>query len=249
MTVVSEQRTRRPTRGWTRLTWQRLVTVSGTVAALATAGVAIYLGDLEAGIVALGFGVSTGLFWWGMRRLGVVGLMLVSTITFLFMTAATITNSRGWAGVEGLLIAVGLGATAGLLLVACIGWLVKRDASSAGPSIAVAVSVVALAAPLVIAALNDSPEPSTADLDLVADNVAFSEAELSARAGMVTVAVENRDLFWHTFTIEELGVDLRVPVSAEMTVTFDAPPGEYRFVCAIPGHADAGMEGTLKVGG
>jgi uncharacterized cupredoxin-like copper-binding protein len=30
---------------------------------------------------------------------------------------------------------------------------------------------------------------------------------------------------------------------------FDAPPGEYRFFCDIPGHAEAGMEGTLIIEG
>lgn len=27
----------------------------------------------------------------------------------------------------------------------------------------------------------------------------------------------------------------------------DAPPGEYRFVCTIPGHVEVGMVGTLTV--
>lgn len=44
-----------------------------------------------------------------------------------------------------------------------------------------------------------------------------------------------------------LGVNLNVPVSAERRLDFHAPPGTYEFVCAIPGHAQAGMEGTLRV--
>lgn len=31
--------------------------------------------------------------------------------------------------------------------------------------------------------------------------------------------------------------------------SFEAPPGEYEFVCAIPGHVEAGMVGTLIVEG
>lgn len=53
-------------------------------------------------------------------------------------------------------------------------------------------------------------------------------------AGEVTVGLANQDLFWHTFTIEELGVDLPVPVGASLTVTFDASPGNYRFICPDP---------------
>lgn len=77
--------------------------------------------------------------------------------------------------------------------------------------------------------------------------MAFSETELKLNEGNVVVTMENKDLFWHTFTIEELGVDLRVPVGAELGASFEAHPGEYQFVCAIPGHVEAGMVGTLIV--
>jgi uncharacterized cupredoxin-like copper-binding protein len=51
----------------------------------------------------------------------------------------------------------------------------------------------------------------------------------------------------HTFTIDELGVDLNVPMGAERSVTFNAPAGEYRFYCGIPGHETIGMYGILTV--
>lgn len=66
-------------------------------------------------------------------------------------------------------------------------------------------------------------------------------------SGAITVEVANRDLFWHTFTVEDLGVDLRIPVGAERIVAFDAPPGTYQYICAIPGHPEAGMKGSLIV--
>ena len=70
---------------------------------------------------------------------------------------------------------------------------------------------------------------------------------LRAGAGRVTVAVRNRDLFWHTFTIDRLGVEVRSPVGRLRTATFEARPGRYSFYCAIPGHATLGMRGTLTV--
>jgi plastocyanin len=63
----------------------------------------------------------------------------------------------------------------------------------------------------------------------------------------VTVSLANHDLFWHTFTIERLGVNLDVPVGGTRTVTFTAAAGTYKFICTIPGHAAAGMRGTLIV--
>ncbi len=49
---------------------------------------------------------------------------------------------------------------------------------------------------------------------------------------------------------EELLTDMHAiePGHSE-TVSFTAPsePGEYSFICTIPGHAEAGMVGTIKV--
>ena len=61
----------------------------------------------------------------------------------------------------------------------------------------------------------------------------FSKTELNGHAGHVVVELENHDLFWHTFTIDELGVDLKVPVEARQQVVFDAPPGIYTFHCTF----------------
>lgn len=100
-----------------------------------------------------------------------------------------------------------------------------------------------------VVAGGDLPEAGPEDIRLVSENVAFSQSELTAPAGRVTVELSNRDLFWHTFTIDELGVDLLVPVHGQRSESFAAPPGTYRFVCRIPGHVAAGMEGTLTVEG
>jgi plastocyanin len=65
----------------------------------------------------------------------------------------------------------------------------------------------------------------------------------------VTVAVANHDLFWHSFTIERTAVSADVPVGGARRVGFALPPGRYRFYCRVPGHRQAGMVGTLEVGG
>jgi plastocyanin len=82
---------------------------------------------------------------------------------------------------------------------------------------------------------------------VTAQHTKFDDTTLDATAGRVGVVLNNLDLFWHTFTIRDLGVNLNVPVQAERRIEFDAPAGTYAFVCKIPGHEQAGMEGTLTV--
>ena len=82
---------------------------------------------------------------------------------------------------------------------------------------------------------------------MTTENMAYSNASLISNAGQVGVRLNNKDLFWHTFTIDALGVDLKVPVNGDEAVTFTAAPGTYDFYCTIPGHAQMGMRGTLIV--
>jgi plastocyanin len=91
------------------------------------------------------------------------------------------------------------------------------------------------------------PRSRPGDLVLQADNTAFSRSRLEAHRQNIVIVLANHDLFWHTFTIDSLDVDLKVPVEGERTVAFSAPPGRYQFYCRIPGHSSAGMRGTLIV--
>jgi hypothetical protein len=58
-------------------------------------------------------------------------------------------------------------------------------------------------------------------------------SELRQRAGPIvdlfTVAGVLYDLFWHTFTIDELDVDLEAPLGGTREATFTAPPGPTGF--------------------
>ncbi|HET9724107.1 MAG TPA: multicopper oxidase domain-containing protein, partial [Actinomycetota bacterium] len=75
----------------------------------------------------------------------------------------------------------------------------------------------------------------------------FDPADLEVPEGEVQLEIVNLDAFEHDLTIDEL--DVKVPLGANETVneTFEAPPGTYTFYCSIPGHREAGMEGTLSV--
>lgn len=84
------------------------------------------------------------------------------------------------------------------------------------------------------------------NMQVTAENMGFAQTELLSENGQVTIQLTNRDLWWHTITIDELGIDLKVPMEATRAITFSAPPGTYQFYCSIPGHESI-MQGTLTV--
>jgi uncharacterized cupredoxin-like copper-binding protein len=62
------------------------------------------------------------------------------------------------------------------------------------------------------------------------------------------VTIDNTDGQLHTFTIDELDVDVEVAGGESETTTLNvSDAGEYTFYCTVPGHREAGQEGTLTV--
>jgi len=80
--------------------------------------------------------------------------------------------------------------------------------------------------------------------------LAFDTTELEAKAGEVTIDFDNPSAIPHNVVIEEDGKELAgfEPIAeGEETVSTDLEPGTYTFLCTVPGHAEAGMEGELLV--
>jgi glucose/arabinose dehydrogenase/plastocyanin len=61
------------------------------------------------------------------------------------------------------------------------------------------------------------------------------------------VRLVNTGAALHTFVIDELKIKVEVQPGKDGSVEIDAPAGTYTFYCDIPGHREAGMEGTLTV--
>jgi plastocyanin len=81
-------------------------------------------------------------------------------------------------------------------------------------------------------------------------DLAFDKTELSSEPGEVTIDFENPATLEHNVAIEKDGEALAESETisqGKTTVTADLAPGTYTFLCTIPGHAEAGMEGTLTV--
>ena len=113
--------------------------------------------------------------------------------------------------------------------------------------VTLAVLVLALMTGVAVARGSDQQAQHPGDIVLRMHNTAFSTRSITAHGGTVSLYVVNDDLFWHTVTIDSLGIDLKVPVGGHRRIAVSAPPGAYTFYCRIPGHAQAGMKGTITI--
>lgn len=91
---------------------------------------------------------------------------------------------------------------------------------------------------------------TTLDLEASATALAYDTTELTAKAGQVTIDFKNPSPIPHNVVIEENGKELAgfEPIAeGEESETAELKPGTYTFYCSVPGHRQAGMEGTLTV--
>ena len=87
-------------------------------------------------------------------------------------------------------------------------------------------------------------------LAVTARDTAFTPADLRVEAGRtVVLSFRNDDPIFHDWEVEGLAnVDAGARPGQTRTIRFTIDqPGTYRIVCTVPGHADAGMAGTLLV--
>jgi len=85
-------------------------------------------------------------------------------------------------------------------------------------------------------------------IEVTAQSFEFSPGEITVTSGEdVAIALTSEDLL-HDFTVDEL--DAHVSADADETAEGGLrgdEPGRYTYYCSVPGHREAGMEGTLIV--
>ena len=235
------------------LTWRQMLVAAAATTAVLLLFSATILGDKEPAVLAIVGLLGLGLLWFRDGKAGVVLLALLSA-DVVFWTILEVSNdllNRG--GAQEVVIPAALAAASLAGLVSAVASLVRRWDSPSDASVVGGIGVGAIALFLIILgtglALGQNLPSGTqsGDILLQAQGAQFSETVLSAHPGEVTVIVVNHDLFWHTFTINQLGLNLPVPGNSERQITFKARPGTYHFYCAIPGHSALGMQGTLTV--
>ena len=89
-------------------------------------------------------------------------------------------------------------------------------------------------------------------MKLAADptEIAFDTTTLNSKPGKVTIDFNNPSALEHNVAIEKDGKQFaqsETIAEGKTSVSADLAPGTYTFLCTVPGHAEAGMEGTLTV--
>jgi plastocyanin len=98
-----------------------------------------------------------------------------------------------------------------------------------------------------------SPAAVATTLKLAANpagQLAYDTKQLSAKAGKVTIDMSNASPIEHDVAVAQGTAVLgQTPVftGGSKSVTLSLKPGTYSFYCTVPGHRQAGMEGTLTV--
>ncbi len=92
---------------------------------------------------------------------------------------------------------------------------------------------------------------ATAALKVTADPdgaLSWTPTTLTAKPGQVSIELENASSTPHNIQIEgQNDVSDTISNGDTATITADLKPGTYTYFCDIPGHRQAGMEGTLTV--
>ena len=117
-----------------------------------------------------------------------------------------------------------------LLVASCGGASTSTSARTAGPATGAA-----------------TPPAAGVVLKVTGNEYSFAPSALKASPGRTTIRFTNTGAVDHDFSIDALRIHLieKPGKTGEATVTL--APGTYPFFCALPGHRQSGMQGTLTV--
>jgi uncharacterized cupredoxin-like copper-binding protein len=91
-------------------------------------------------------------------------------------------------------------------------------------------------------------EPESQVLQILLKDLEIEPPTLEAHPGSLTIEVANQGQVEHNFALEGAATPMLQPGQSATLEVPSLPSGTYEFICEVPGHADAGMRGTLTVG-
>ena len=244
-TTVEDQARPPATTGWTS---KKLLTVATVLAAVGTIVTLVFAGFIPplvlfvllwiVGLVLLRTKEKAGAILLLVVHLAHLALSLPFTIPILMVPASAVDFI--------LTLFTLLASLVGL--AAAIPVVLGRGDETSPRALAAVATVVFLLASLysVYATVTfESDEAREGDIRLTTEDFDFKPAEIQADEGTVSVFIDNKDMTFHTFTIENgPDVDVEIPAGKSVRVEFEAEQGEYEFYC-VPHEGD--MEGTLQI--
>jgi uncharacterized cupredoxin-like copper-binding protein len=113
--------------------------------------------------------------------------------------------------------------------------------------VAACAAVLAPGAGSALAATASQSAMKATTVTVAASNFKFKLSKTSVPKGKVTFVVTNKSTILHDFKIDGKSTPMiKGGKSAKLVVTF-AKAGKFAYLCTVPGHAAAGMKGTLTV--
>ena len=113
--------------------------------------------------------------------------------------------------------------------------------------VAACAAVLAPSAGSALAAPASHSATKTTTVTVAATNFKFKLSKMSVPKGKVSFVVTNKSTIPHDFKINgKVTPMIKGGKSATLVVTF-AKAGKFPYLCTVPGHAAAGMKGTLTV--
>lgn len=234
--------------GW--FSWAKLLFWSAIGGFVAIAAITLFGGVVIPPLIVFALLWLIGAFLVARRPKAAAILLLITFVLFVALSAPFILPTLTVPASAGdFILNIASVVPAILGIVAAIAVLRRRDvAPSRTPRTlgvaGLAVIVLAAAVGVIAMVTYEGAAAEEGDITLVTEGIEFDQESLQAAGGTVAVHVDNKDQTLHTFTIDELDVNLTIPARSTARVEFDAEPGSYTFYC-VPHEAD--MEGTLQV--
>ncbi len=104
----------------------------------------------------------------------------------------------------------------------------------------VVLAAAAIAVPVTIAV-------GATSVSVTGKEYKFTLSKKTVRHGSVTFKFKNAGKLSHDFKIAGKKTKIITKGKSAAPLTVRLKKGSYKYVCTIPGHADKGMKGTLKV--
>ena len=227
--------------GWT---WKRLLTVA-TIAAVVGLAVLFFLAGVIPPLLLFGVLLIVGVVLLRSRtKPAAILLLIVHLAMFALSLPFTIPSLMVPASAYDFSLTLYLAVLNLVGLAAAVQVLRGQVDETSGAarwtaSAALAVIVLGIVLAVFSTVTYDNAVAQEGDIRLITEDTNFSASNLETSAGTVSVFVDNKDATTHTFTIEELDVDLEIPGGKQARVTFDAEPGTYQYIC-VPHEEDMG---------